>query len=112
MSTDKNLPMAVIGDYEMVLPFQAVGIVPFVLNAQNRAGFPSLLAKLTAERYAVVFVQEDLFVAFSDVIEEANDNSPSSVVPIPGIRGSKGAGLGAIRSSVEKAVGMDIFAVQ
>jgi V/A-type H+-transporting ATPase subunit F len=112
MSTDKTLPMAVIGDYEMVLPFQAVGVVPFVLNVQNYADFPALLAKLTQEQYAVVFVQEDLFVAFPNAVEEANDNSSSSVVPIPGIRGSKGAGLGAIRSSVEKAVGMDIFAVQ
>lgn len=111
-SEKTTLPMAAVGDYEMVLPFQAVGIKPFVLSAQGREKFPDLIEKLAAENYAVAFVQEDLFVSFKSKIEEINDNWSVSVVPIPGIRGSGGAGLDAIRSSVEKAVGMDIFAVK
>jgi V/A-type H+-transporting ATPase subunit F len=104
--------MAAIGDYEMVLPFQAVGIKPFIMPAQEYEKFSALLDSLAAENYAVVFVQEELFINFKQKIEEINDNWNVSVVPIPGIRGSKGAGLDAIRSSVEKAVGMDIFAVK
>jgi V/A-type H+-transporting ATPase subunit F len=104
--------MAAIGDYEMVLPFQAVGIKPFIMPAQDYEKFPSLLDRLAAENYAVAFVQEESFIGFKQKIEEINDNWSVSVVPIPGIRGSKGAGLDAIRSSVEKAVGMDIFAVK
>ena len=106
-------PMAAIGDYEMVLPFQAVGIEPIVLDAAKRPQFEEILEKLARERYAVVFIQEDLFVDFTEKVEEINDAYDTSVIPLPSILGklgSTGAGLASIRNSVEKAVGMDIFA--
>ena len=112
MSDNTKLPMAAIGDYETVLPFQAVGIKPYIMPSQKYEEFPALLDKLAAENYAAVFVQEELFIDFKCKIEEINDNWNVSVIPIPGIRGSKGAGLDNIRRSVEKAVGMDIFAVK
>jgi len=116
--TDKDLmsmpseamPMAAIGDYEMVLPFQAVGIKPVVLDAAKRARFEDILEGLARERYAVVFIQEDLFVDFTEKVEEINDAYDTSILPLPGVLGSTGAGLASIRNSVEKAVGMDIFA--
>ena len=113
--SDKNasLPMAAIGSYEMVLPFQAVGVKTVVLDMQDagkRASFEGTLEKLAREGYAVVFIQEELFVEFMRKVEEINDNYPTSVLPIPGLSGTMGAGLESIRSSVEKAVGMDIFA--
>jgi len=109
---DKNmsLPMAAIGDYEMVLPFQAVGVRPVVLDAAKRGHFEQILEELARENYAVIFIQEDLFVDFTKKVEEINDSYDTSVLPLPGILGSTGAGLASIRNSVEKAVGMDIFA--
>ena len=115
---DKNneaRPMAAIGDYEMVLPFQAVGIKPVVLDAAKRSRFGEILEGLARERYAVIFIQEDLFVDFTKEVEEINDAYDTSVLPLPGVLGSSGAGaasagLASIRNSVEKAVGMDIFA--
>ncbi|MCL2010677.1 MAG: V-type ATP synthase subunit F [Synergistaceae bacterium] len=104
------MPMAAIGDYEMVLPFQAVGIKPVVLDAAKRSQFGDILEGLAREGYAVVFIQEDLFVDFTKKIEEINDAYDTSVLPLPGVLGSTGAGLASIRNSVEKAVGMDIFA--
>lgn len=104
------LPMAAIGDYEMVLPFQAVGIKPVALNAEKRHQFGQILEKLAREKYAVVFIQEDLFIEFTEKVEEITDAFPTSILPLPGISGSTGAGLASIRNSVEKAVGMDIFA--
>ena len=109
-STNKTLPMAAIGSYEMVLPFQAVGVKTVVLDAEKRATFEDTLEKLAREGYAVVFIQEDLFVDFIRKVEEINDGYPTSVLPIPGPSGTTGAGLESIRSSVEQAVGMDIFA--
>jgi len=98
------MPMAAIGDYEMVLPFQAVGIKPIVLDAAKREQFGEILEGLARERYSVVFIQEDLFVDFIKKIEEINDAYDTSVLPLPGVSGSTGAGLSSIRSSVEKAV--------
>ena len=109
------MPMAAIGDYEMVLPFQAVGIKPVVLDAAKRARFGEILEGLARERYAVIFIQEDLFVDFTKEVEAINDAYDTSVLPLPGVLGGTGAGaasagLASIRNSVEKAVGMDIFA--
>lgn len=102
--------LAAIGSYEMTLPFQAVGVNTFVLDAENRGTFENTLEKLARENYAVVFIQEDLFIEFTRKVEEIIDNYNTSVLPIPGPSGSTGAGLASIRGSVEKAVGMDIFA--
>lgn len=110
MSVSPSLPMAAIGDYEMVLPFQAVGVKPVVLDIEKRGAFPQVLEDLARENYAVIFIQEDLFVDFTRKVEEINDSYSTSVLPLPGIKGSTGAGLASIRNSVEKAVGMDIFA--
>jgi V/A-type H+-transporting ATPase subunit F len=113
------MPMAAIGDYEMVLPFQAVGVTPVVLTAEKgaagtsgagREDFGRILEKLAREGYSVVFIQEDLFVDFTKEVEAVIDAYPTSVLPLPGVTGGTGAGLAAIRNSVEKAVGMDIFA--
>lgn len=105
-----NKPMAAIGSYEMALPFQAVGIRSVILTPENRNTFENVLEKLAQEDYAVIFIQEDLFTEFTDKVEEINDKYPASVLPVPGPSGATGAGLASIRGSVEKAVGMDIFA--
>jgi V/A-type H+-transporting ATPase subunit F len=105
-----DMPMAAIGDYEMVLPFQAVGVTPVVLSAEKRGEFGHTLERLARENYAVVFIQEDLYVGFTKEVEAVVDAYPTSVLPLPGVSGGSGAGLAAIRNSVEKAVGMDIFA--
>lgn len=110
MADNFSLPMAAIGEYEMVLPFQAVGVKTVVLDAGKRETFEQVLEKLARENYAVIFIQEDLFVDYTAKVEEINDRFPTSVLPLPGILGSTGAGLASIRNSVEKAVGMDIFA--
>ena len=110
MPDNRSLPMAAIGSYEMVLPFQAVGVKTVVLDGEKRGSFEELLEKLARESYAVVFIQEDLFVDFGGKVQEVNDRYPTSVLPMPGPSGTSGAGLESIRSSVEKAVGMDIFA--
>ena len=106
--SDRNL--AAIGSYEMALPFQAVGIKSVILNSENRNTFEDILEQLAREDYAVVFIQEDLFVEFMAKVEEINDRYSVSVLPVPSPSGATGAGLASIRGSVEKAVGMDIFA--
>ena len=76
--------MAAIGNYEMTLPFQAVGVRSVVINSDNRNKFEDILEKLAGEDYAVVFIQEDLFVEFTRKVEEINDKYNTSVLPVPG----------------------------
>ncbi|WP_286846629.1 MULTISPECIES: V-type ATP synthase subunit F [Aminobacterium] len=112
MAKEGNQPMAAIGEYETVLPFQAVGVKPYVMPEEESGHFESLLLQLAREKYAVIFVQEHLFEKFMSTVETVNEEYAVSVLPIPGLKGSSGAGLKSIRNSVERAVGMDIFAVK
>lgn len=104
--------MAAVGEYETVLPFQAVGVKPFMVKAENVAKVDEILLSLARERYAVVFVQEVFYVASTAYIDELNVEYETSFIPIPGLKGTLGIGLQSIISSVERAVGMDIFAVK
>jgi V/A-type H+-transporting ATPase subunit F len=108
----KAHPMAAVGEYETVLPFQAVGVKPCIVKSDESSDVDVMLLELAKSGYAVVFVQEAFFVEHVDRIEELNDEYETSFIPIPGLKGSMGVGLESIRSSVERAVGMDIFAVK
>ena len=104
--------MAAVGEYETVLPFQAVGVKPFMVKGEASSSVNEILLRLARERYAVVFVQEIFYVASTAYINELNGEYETSFIPIPGLKGSMGIGLESIRSSVERAVGMDIFAAK
>ncbi len=100
--------MAAIGFYDTVLPFQAAGVRPVPVETGKDAA--EKLNLLVREDYGVVFVEEKFFIEQASLIDELVQNNPTSIIPIPGIRGSLGVGLDSVRSSVERAVGMDIFA--
>ncbi len=108
MSDGKKLLMAAVGDFESVLPFQAVGVTPF--TPEN--GLRELLVRLAREQYAVVFLVDSLYRDNQEMVEELNENYTMSIIPVPGIKGSTGIGTRTIRDSVERAVGMDIFSVK
>lgn len=111
-AVSRNRSMAALGDYESVLPFQAVGIEPHVLEDGADAEAKRILNELVRGKYAVVFVVEDWYERLKERIEEINEKEDTSIVPIPGLRGSRGLGFKSIKSSVERAVGMDIFSVK
>lgn len=110
MSDSGTRPMAAVGFYDTVLPFQAVGVKPFPVSDGSDREVGNLLERLAREQYAVVFVEETFFIANKDLISNLNQEYPASMIPIPGISGSLGVGLLAIKNNVERAVGMDIFA--
>ena len=111
-SNSLKLKMAAVGDYESILPFQAVGAEPFFLDEGEKDKLQELLFRFAREGYAVVFLLDTIFKERKDLVMEINENFYVSIIPIPGVKGSIGAGVEAIRKSVEKAVGMDIFAVR
>ncbi|EHM12576.1 MULTISPECIES: V-type ATP synthase subunit F [Jonquetella] len=108
MSKPQTSSMAAVGAYDTVLPFQAVGVKPYVLAPNDSPA--DVLQRLAAEGCGVVFVEEAVYQKESALVDRLNLEYGTSIIPIPGIRGSLGTGLRAIRASVERAVGMDIFA--
>lgn len=108
----KDAPMAAIGSYDSVLPFQAIGIETMVIEADNRGSVPQIVSRYARDGYAILFMEESLFADFSKDVDAINESEAMSVVPIPNQAGSLGVGVESIRRSAERAVGMDIFNVQ
>jgi V/A-type H+-transporting ATPase subunit F len=104
--------MAAVGDYDSVLPFQALGVEPFVVAPGEEGGVDEILRRLSRSGCAVVFLTEGLFLLHRETVEELNEKTSLSVLPLPGAGGSKGSGFASVRRCVERAVGMDIFAVR
>jgi V/A-type H+-transporting ATPase subunit F len=107
----REAPMAAMGDYDSVLPFQAIGVEVVVINAENRSSVPHIISKMARDQYSVLFMEESLFVDFTEDVDRINETESLSVIPIPSQGGSLGIGVASIRRSAERAVGMDIFNV-
>ena len=108
----REAPMAAIGSYDSVLPFQAIGIETVVVSAENRGSIPQLINKFSRDEYAILFMEESLYVEYREDAEAVNEEDAISIIPIPNQAGSMGTGIQSIRKNTERAVGMDIFNVQ
>ncbi|MDO5116106.1 MAG: V-type ATP synthase subunit F [Synergistaceae bacterium] len=110
MSTSEHkAPMAAVGSYESILPFKAIGLDVVVVTEENYDRTPLTLNKFSRDGYAVLFLEEELFARFRDEVDEINEYSDLSIIPVPDQKGSMRVGLESIRRNVERAVGMDIF---
>lgn len=107
-----DLKLAVVGSYESALPFQAVGIESFILAGDVEDNVVETLNRLAGQNYAVIFLLEEWYSSHKEFVDGLNETSPTSIIPIPGLKGSLGIGIKSIRESVERAVGMDIFATR
>jgi len=104
-------PMAAVGSYDSVLPFQAIGIETVMLSEDNYADVPNLISRFARDGYALVFLEESVYAAYQADMDMINESTGTSVIPIPNQAGSLGVGVASIRKSAERAVGMDIFNV-
>ena len=92
--------IAVIGDKDSVLAFKAVGVEVFDATTAEQA--VALLKKMTAERYAVVFIAESLAEQIPETLAKAKLQTYPAVVPIPTGRTPSGFGMQGIKSDVER----------
>lgn len=110
MSTSlHNAAMAAVGSYESILPFKAIGLDVVVVNEENYDNTGQALRKFSRSGYAVLFLEEELFRKFKDDVDEINEFTDLSIIPVPNQKGSLEIGIESIRRNVERAVGMDIF---
>ena len=99
--------IAVVGDKDSVLGFQALGldVVPAGGPDEARAA----LHRLARENYAVIYLTEQLAAQMEGDIARYQDALAPAIILIPGKEGSLGLGARAIHQAVERAVGADIL---
>ncbi|NLY43768.1 MAG: V-type ATP synthase subunit F [Clostridiaceae bacterium] len=99
--------IGVIGDKDSILGFKALGLSVFPVTQPSEA--EKILHQLTQDRYAVIYITEQVAKDIVSSIEQYKDNKIPAIIPIPGNRGTLGIGMQNIKKSVERAVGADIL---
>ena len=99
--------IAVMGDYDSVYGFGALGLDTFrVTDAVEGA---ELLKKLAEGEYGVIYMTEQLGEMLKKERAKYDDRISPAIILIPGVSGNTGEGITGVKASVEKAVGSDIL---
>ena len=82
--------IAVMGDADSVLGFQALGLEVCPVSSAEEGHLA--LHRMAKENYAIIYMTEQL----------------AAIILIPGKEGSLGIGMANVKTAVERAVGADI----
>ncbi len=99
--------IAVLGDRDSIYGFASLGLDIFPVESREEAA--DSFKKLLNGEYAVVYVTEAAAQQLEEEIDALRSQPWPAVIPIPGVSGNTGAGMRAVKKSVEQAVGSDIL---
>ena len=99
--------IAVIGDWESVMGFRALGLDTYPVTSVEEAR--KTVHDLAKTDCAVIYLTETLAKDMADVLDRYKDNIQPAIILIPGREGSLGIGKSNIQSAIERAVGADIL---
>ena len=99
--------IGVIGDYDSICGFSAVGFSIFpVVSAEQAAKELKSLAK---GGYGIIYMTEPYMEELRAECAEYDESATPCIVPIPSCTGVTGYGESRLRRFVEQAVGSDII---
>ncbi len=98
--------MAIVGDGDSIMVFQAAGVSAFA--AENEKKAREVLRKI-AKDFDVIFLTEELARPLADFLKRFDEAPYPVVLPIPSGKGDGGFGEELVRSAAERALGIDIF---
>ena len=99
--------IAVIGDWESVMGFRALGLDTYPVTSVEEAR--KTVHDLAKTDCAVIYLTETLAKNMADVLARYKDNIQPAIILIPGVAGNTEQGIRSVKQSVEKAVGSDIL---
>lgn len=99
--------IAVVGDWESVMGFRALGLDTYSVTSPEEAR--ETIHRLAKENCAIIYLTEQLGMKLGDVLQKYKDELKPAIILIPGRQGSLGIGKTAIQNSVKRAVGADIL---
>ena len=99
--------IAVVGDWESVMGFRALGLDTYPVSGPEEAR--RTIHDLAKSDCAVIYLTEQLAKDMPDVLERYKDDLRPAIILIPGREGSLGIGRDNIQRAIERAVGADIL---
>lgn len=100
------LKVAVMGDYDSIYGFGALGLEIYPVDDKVEASH--LLKKLANGNYPIIYITEALAEQIEEEIEKYKEMVTPAIILIPGVSGNTGAGVQRVKDSVEQAIGSDI----
>lgn len=98
---------AVIGDYDSIYGFGALGLDTFSVEEAIEAAH--LLKKLAGSSYPIIYITESLAEKINTEIEKYRELVTPAIILIPGVQKNTGAGIQRVKDCVEQAIGSDII---
>ena len=93
--------VAVVGDYDSIYGFAALGLETFPVSDVNET--EKVFLELAS------YITEAAAAGIETAIDRYREQPLPSVILIPGISGNTGKGVESVKHSVEQAVGSDIL---
>ena len=100
--------IAVIGSWESVMGFRALGLETYPVTAPEEAR-ETIRELAKSGDCGIIYLTEQLAKDLPDVLDRYKDELRPAIILIPGKSGSLGLGESALQSAVERAVGADIL---
>lgn len=99
--------IAVMGDYDSIYGFGAVGmdIFPVATAEEGR----KVLKTLAKNDYGIIYITELLASEIEQEIDRYREEKIPAIILIPGVYGNTGKGMDGVRRSMEQAVGSNIL---
>ncbi len=99
--------IAVIGDYESIYGFAALGFETFPVTDAQIA--EDKIDDLAEGEYGIIYITEELAAKTAEKIAKYRTRMLPAIIEIPGVSGNTGNGIASVKKSVEQAVGSDIL---
>lgn len=99
--------IAVIGDWESVMGFRALGLDTYPVTSADQAR--ETVRKLAKGDCGIIYLTEQLAKDMEDILSRYKDEVRPAIILIPGREGSLGIGTSRLQHTIERAVGADIL---
>ena len=99
--------IAIIGDRDSIIGFQLLGISVFPVTDKEET--VNILNKLVEEKYATVFITENIASQIFDKIEELQKGYLTGITIIPNKLEKMNLGEKLLKKNIKKAIGTEIL---
>lgn len=99
--------IAVVGDWESVMGFRALGLDTYPVTSAEEAG--EAVQKLAREHCGIIYLTEGLAQDLGNVPVHDRDAVFPAIILIPGREGPRGIGRAYLQDAMKRAVGADIL---
>ncbi|HCA34714.1 MAG TPA: V-type ATP synthase subunit F [Lachnospiraceae bacterium] len=100
--------VGVMGDYDSIYGFAAVGLTIFPTDGLSDEEIARLIRQ-TSEGCGIIYMTESLMERMKNELQKYQDRISPAIIAIPGVSKNTGIGIRNVKKSVEQAVGSDIL---